>query len=70
MTAGALAWTTSSPIASLVGVTNERRDAPGLAEMLRGWGFEVAGTTTRRHPHEAVERTVHWLDGEARAARQ
>ncbi len=54
----------------LVGVTNERQDRPGLAAALRSWGFAVAGTATRPHPHEALERTVHWLDGEARAVRQ
>jgi SAM-dependent methyltransferase len=54
----------------LVGVTNEERGEPGLADALRGWGFAVAGTARRPHRHEALERTVHWLDGEARAARQ
>jgi SAM-dependent methyltransferase len=54
----------------LIGVTNERRDRPGVAAALRSWGLAVAGTATRPHPHEALERTVHWLDGEARAARQ
>jgi SAM-dependent methyltransferase len=54
----------------LVGVTNEERGQQGLADALRGWGFAVAGTATRPHRHEALERTVHWIDGEARAARQ
>lgn len=54
----------------LVGVTNEETGRPGLADALRTWGFTVAGTATRPHPHEALERTVHWLDGEARAGRK
>jgi len=54
----------------LVGVTNEELDRPGLAEALRGWGFTVAGTATRPHRHEAVRRTVHWLDGQARQGRK
>jgi SAM-dependent methyltransferase len=54
----------------LVGVTNEEHGKPGLADALRGWGFAVAGTATRQHRHQALERTVHWLDGEARATRQ
>ena len=49
----------------LVGVTNERRGRPGLADALRGcWGFRVAGGVTSDHPHDAVVRTVHWLDRE------
>jgi hypothetical protein len=54
----------------LVGVTNEPRDEPGLADQLRGWGFVVAGTATRPHPHGAVERTVHRLDREAQDRRK
>ena len=54
----------------LVGVTNEERDKPGLADALRAWGFTVAGTATRPHSHPALRRTVHWLDAEARETRQ
>jgi hypothetical protein len=54
----------------VVGVTNEERYEPGLADALREWGFTVAGTATRPHAHEALQRTVHWLDGEAREGRQ
>lgn len=54
----------------LIGVTNEPRDQPGLADALREWGFTVAGTATRPHRHEALQRTVHWLDGRAREPRQ
>jgi SAM-dependent methyltransferase len=54
----------------LIGTTNEPTDRPGLADALRGWGFEVTGTAVRPHTHEAVQRTVHWLDGERREPRQ
>jgi hypothetical protein len=46
----------------LVGVVNEERGAPGQADDLRRWGFEVAGTATRPHRHEALAYTVHWID--------
>jgi hypothetical protein len=54
----------------LVGVTSERRGEPGLAEALRGWGFKVAGTVTRPHDHDAVVRTVHWVEREPRTGRK
>jgi SAM-dependent methyltransferase len=54
----------------LVGVTNEERGRPGLSDALRGWGFTVAGTATRPHGHQALQRTVHWLDGVDRRPRQ
>ena len=54
----------------LVGVTNERREGPGLAGELRGWGFEVRGTVTRPHDHDALVRTVHWLDRSAALGRK
>ena len=54
----------------VVGVTNEILGEPGLADALSGWGFAIAGTARRSHGHPALERTVHWLDGEARAGRQ
>lgn len=54
----------------LIGVTNEPTGEPGLADALADWGFEVAGTATRPHRHPALQRTVHWLDGEARAGRK
>jgi hypothetical protein len=51
----------------LIGVVNEEREAPGLAASLREWGFEVAGTATRPHRHEALTYAVHWIDGRSGA---
>jgi SAM-dependent methyltransferase len=46
----------------LIGVRSEPDDEPSLAAALTSWGFVVAGSATRPHPHQALLRAVHWID--------
>jgi hypothetical protein len=61
---------------SAVGRPHLDRQCPGLAAAatlrLRAYraGLRPRGPTTRPHRHEAVRRTVHWLDGQARQGRK
>jgi SAM-dependent methyltransferase len=46
----------------VLGVHNEERHAPGLAETVAGWGFAVAGLSERSHPHPQLVYRAVWID--------
>ena len=54
----------------VLGVVNEEKGSDRQARSLRGWGFDVAGTATRPHRHEALVRSVSWLDAPGRSGRK
>ena len=46
----------------VVGTVNEETDVAETADRLRGWGFEVAGTSDRPHRHPRLSYRVLWLE--------
>ena len=48
----------------IVGVHNEERDRPGHEEVIRGWGFPIAGRSVRDHPHPRLVYSVFWIDAD------
>jgi SAM-dependent methyltransferase len=46
----------------VVGKSNERVGDPSHADLLRDWGFTVAGELRVPHEHRGLVRTVVWLD--------
>ena len=46
----------------VVGVHNEERDESGLAGIAAGWGFAIAGTAERPHPHPSLAYKAFWID--------
>jgi 2-polyprenyl-3-methyl-5-hydroxy-6-metoxy-1,4-benzoquinol methylase len=46
----------------VIGVYNEEKDRDNVADSLRGWGFDVAGSTSRAHRDPRVRYKVVWVD--------
>jgi hypothetical protein len=46
----------------VIGVFNEERDEPGLAGIVAGWGFAIAGRAERPHPHPQLAYKTFWID--------
>jgi SAM-dependent methyltransferase len=46
----------------VVGVYNEEKDRSTVADSLQGWGFDVAGSTSRAHRDPRLRYKVVWVD--------
>jgi 2-polyprenyl-3-methyl-5-hydroxy-6-metoxy-1,4-benzoquinol methylase len=46
----------------VIGVYNEERDLTTLEDRVRGYGYDVTGTTSRPHRHPALSYKALWID--------
>ena len=46
----------------LVGVFNEEKDRETVADTLRSWGYDVAGSTSRAHRDRRLRYKAVWVD--------
>jgi SAM-dependent methyltransferase len=46
----------------VVGVFNEEKDRDSVADALRGWGFQVSGSTSRAHRDARLRYKAVWVD--------
>ncbi|MDP8911444.1 MAG: hypothetical protein M3M94_05200 [Actinomycetota bacterium] len=53
----------------IVGVFNEEVEARPTEELVRSWGYEIAGRSDRRHRDPRIEYRVLWIDARGATAR-